>query len=175
MRRTRNAVLNTNVVVEEVDNESRRKALASAKAIAHLLDSSIAVPGTSFRIGLDPLLGLVPGIGDVVSLGLSIPTVFIAIRYGGSWWSIGRMVANLGIDAMVGAIPILGNLFDFGFKANTRNLHILTAILQGSSVRRTPQQMVRSLLTLTIAMILIIAATLVLALYGVSRLLVTFF
>lgn len=93
--------------------------------IARLLDSSIEVPGMGIRIGLDPLLGLVPVVGDAVTAMASLYIIYRAKQMGASSRQIRAMLANVAIDFLVGEIPVLGDLFDFAFKANQRNLIIL--------------------------------------------------
>lgn len=93
--------------------------------IATLMDSAIGIPGTRLRIGLDSIVGLVPGIGDTLALA---PSAYII----GSAWQMGvpkrrlaRMAANTGIDLVIGSIPLLGDIFDVGYKANLKNVAIL--------------------------------------------------
>jgi hypothetical protein len=93
---------------------------------AYVLDSALPIPGTRFRIGLDPILGLVfPGVGDAAGGVLSLGVLFLALQYGVPLWVIARMVGNIGLDAAVGGIPFFGDVFDFGFKANQRNFDML--------------------------------------------------
>ena len=91
--------------------------------LAWLMDGSIALPG-GYRIGLDPIIGLVPGVGDLISTAVSSAIVFHAHRAGVPKATLMRMVANVGVDAAVGAIPLVGDLFDFAFKANRKNLQL---------------------------------------------------
>ena len=93
--------------------------------MARLLDSAVQVPGTRFRIGLDPIIGLVPGIGDVIGAIFSSVIVFQAARLGAPQSTLVRMLANVVVDTLVGEVPLLGDLFDFGWKANTRNIALL--------------------------------------------------
>lgn len=92
---------------------------------ARLLDSAFRIPGTSIRFGLDGLLGLVPGAGDLVGFILSSWIVREAYRLGVPASAIMGMLGNIGVDAVVGSIPILGSIFDVAWKANHRNLAIL--------------------------------------------------
>jgi hypothetical protein len=94
------------------------------------LDNAFRVPGTQIRFGLDPLMGLVPGLGDVAGGLLSAYIVIEAARAGASAPVVLRMLANLGIDMLFAAIPLLGDLFDAGFKANTRNMALLQRHLE---------------------------------------------
>ena len=102
--------------------EQRLKAL---KHISRLLDSAFVLPGTEIRIGLDPILGLVPGLGDLAS-----PLFAIAMLWQGRDLGIPRliqlrMIFNVAIDALVGMLPIAGDIFDFAWKANDRNYALL--------------------------------------------------
>jgi hypothetical protein len=92
---------------------------------ARLLDSAFVVPGTSYRVGLDPILGLVPGLGDLVS-----PLFTVFILWQGRDLGLPRIVQlrmlfNVGVDTLVGALPLVGDLFDFAWKANEMNLALL--------------------------------------------------
>lgn len=92
--------------------------------IARLLDSAYTVPGTNIRLGLDPLLGLIPGAGDAITTLLSFYIVYEAHRGGLPKPALLRMVANIAIDAVVGAVPVLGDFGDIFWRANRRNLAI---------------------------------------------------
>jgi hypothetical protein len=89
------------------------------------LDDGFRVPGTSFRFGLDPILGMVPGIGDAAGAALSASIIATAVRNGVSRFTLLRMATNVAIDATIGVVPILGDLFDAAWKANRRNLDLL--------------------------------------------------
>jgi hypothetical protein len=93
--------------------------------LAMALDSAWGLPGTRFRFGADSLLGLVPGIGDVITLGLSGYLVMEARRLGAPPAMLRRMALNVGLDAAIGAVPLLGDAFDVFFKANRRNMALL--------------------------------------------------
>jgi hypothetical protein len=89
------------------------------------MDSAIRIPGTNVRLGLDPILGLVPGIGDLASALASIYIVLTGIQLGAPRSVVVRMIANIGIDTLVGSVPILGDLFDVGWKSNNRNVALI--------------------------------------------------
>lgn len=95
------------------------------RRLTRLMDSSIRLPGTRYRFGLDPLVGLIPGVGDAIGLGVSLWIVTEARRLGVSGPTLTRMLLNAAADTVVGAIPVLGDLFDAGYKANQRNLELL--------------------------------------------------
>jgi len=88
---------------------------------SRLLDTKFRIPGTDIRFGADFLLGLFPGVGDVISLGMSGILVATMAKNGASGMLVVRMLFNVALDALVGTIPILGNIFDLIYKANYRN------------------------------------------------------
>lgn len=109
-----------------IDPQARKRAARERLVVlTRLLDSAIAVPGLRTRIGLDALLGLVPGVGDLISGALGLYLVAEARQLGASRWLQARMIGNLLIDAAVGAVPVAGDLFDVYFKAHVRNLKLL--------------------------------------------------
>ena len=104
----------------------RSRSLAEVEALAWLLDNSIPVPMTGGRrFGIDAIIGFVPGVGDLVSAGLGLFVVWRGSRMGLPRIVVARMLANSAIDLVVGAIPFVGDAFDFWFKANTRNLGLM--------------------------------------------------
>ena len=99
--------------------------VARLENMADWLDSRFRIPGTNVRFGLDAILGLIPGLGDGV---LALPSAYLimaAQRLGASNWLMARMAANVGIDMVLGAVPLIGDIFDIGFKANRRNIALL--------------------------------------------------
>ena len=93
--------------------------------VARLMDSQFRLPGTRFRFGLDPLLGLLPVVGDLSSLAVSAALLMTMLRHGASGAVVVRMAFNILLDTLIGAIPILGNVFDFAYKSNERNVALL--------------------------------------------------
>lgn len=133
---------------------------------ATVMDTVFTVPGTRFRFGLDPLLGLIPGVGDFMSGGLSAYILYVAAREGVPKSVLLRMLANVAIDTVFGSIPLLGDLFDAWWKANTRNLQLLERNrVHPDSTRRTSTGFVVVLL-FVVALLVIGAVWLVLALLG---------
>jgi hypothetical protein len=104
---------------------TKDKEIERARALARVLDNAVGIPGTRFRIGVDALLGLFPGVGDVLSGVMSGYIVLAAWRRGASASVIGRMLANIGVDTVLGSIPIAGDIFDAAFKSNVRNVQLL--------------------------------------------------
>jgi hypothetical protein len=98
---------------------------ARLRALARLLDSAVQLPGTNVRFGLDAALGLIPGVGDLAGAALSGYIVLAAARMGVPAPVLARMLGNIAVDGMVGAIPLLGDLFDVGFRANLRNAALI--------------------------------------------------
>ncbi|WP_367387911.1 DUF4112 domain-containing protein [Lewinella sp. LCG006] len=90
-----------------------------------LLDNQFRIPGTEIRFGFDFIIGLVPGVGDVVSLGISGMLVSVMARKGASGMVIVKMLWNILLDGVIGSIPILGDIFDLSYRANRRNLTLL--------------------------------------------------
>jgi hypothetical protein len=103
--------------------------LARLEALAHNLDSRYRVPGTKIRFGWDSILGLVPGLGDIATLGPAAYILLEAHRMGAPGSLKARMALNSGIDWVVGSVPVIGDLLDVGIKANRRNVELLKAHL----------------------------------------------
>jgi hypothetical protein len=101
------------------------RGLDALRRWARIFDSAFRIPGTQITFGLDPILGLVPGLGDLASPVLSLFFLWHGLRLGVPKVVFARMVFNALIDAAVGAIPLVGDLFDFGWKANAWNLALL--------------------------------------------------
>jgi hypothetical protein len=93
--------------------------------LAWYLDSSIRIPGTKWTIGLDGLLGLIPGVGDLAAGAISSYILMQAVEKGVSGLVIARMLLNIALDTVIGAIPVVGDIFDFAFKANLRNVNLI--------------------------------------------------
>ena len=108
-----------------MSRSSKSDSLARLEWIGNFLDSSIPLGKSGYRIGVDPLIGLIPVIGDPLSALAGCYIIIEAARLGASRFILGRMMINLGFDALVGAVPILGDFFDFTFKANQRNVQLV--------------------------------------------------
>jgi hypothetical protein len=142
-------------------NSPERMTESRARAYARLLDSAFAIPGTKIRMGLDALVGLIPGGGDVVGAVLSSGIVFMAMRDGVPAPVLWRMVLNIGIDTLIGAVPLLGDLFDVAWKANTKNAELLDRYLEQPKKTTTRSRLLGVLVVLAILLIVvgILAAT----------------
>ena len=106
-------------------SQEREDILRQIRTLSDLLDSKFAIPGTNFRFGLDPIIGLIPGVGDAVTLAFSAYIIAQAQRLGVPRHVMARMVLNVIIDGLLGSIPLVGDVFDVLFKANRRNLKLL--------------------------------------------------
>ncbi len=106
-------------------HESHVRTLAALRKWSVLLDSAFRVPGTNLTFGLDPILGLIPGLGDLTSPLFAALLLVHAVRMRIPRVIQVRMLINAAIDVVIGFIPVLGDLFDFGWKANVRNLALL--------------------------------------------------
>ncbi len=98
--------------------------------LANLMDSAIIIPGTDIRMGLDSLVGLIPGIGDTITMAVSGYIIHRARKHGVSPMILGRMSYNVFIDWIIGIVPFVGDAFDVGWKANIKNVELLKAHLQ---------------------------------------------
>jgi Domain of unknown function (DUF4112) len=107
------------------------------RRLAWLLDDVIRVPGTRIRFGLDPLIGLIPGLGDVLGAIVSSYIVVEAARQGIPRSTLLRMAWNVLLEAAIGVIPLVGDLFDAGWKANQRNVALLERYLTDPTVARS--------------------------------------
>ena len=116
---------------QAADALSAATRLKRLKTIAWAVDGAFRLPGTRFRFGLNSVIGLTPAAGDMLLAGISLYIVHEARKLGVPKEKIARMLANIGVEAAAGAVPILGNLFDMGFKANLRNIAIVEEHLNG--------------------------------------------
>lgn len=107
------------------DAPSGNEHLDRLRVVARVLDDLVAVPGTRMRVGLDGVLGLVPGVGDSVTGAVAFYAMFVAFRLGAPPSVLVRMLGNVLLDLLVGAIPLVGDLFDFAWKANRKNVRLV--------------------------------------------------
>jgi hypothetical protein len=108
-----------------MDAAKRLATLNRIRKLSRLMDTSIRIPVIGFRIGIDPIIGLVPGAGDLVSTAFSAYIIYLATRFGIPRQDLAKMVFNVGLEAVVGTVPLIGDLFDAFYKSNIRNLAIL--------------------------------------------------
>ncbi|RCJ27275.1 hypothetical protein A6S26_12615 [Nostoc sp. ATCC 43529] len=108
-----------------MDAAKRLATLNRIRKLSRLMDTSIRIPLTGFRIGIDPIIGLVPGAGDLISTAFSAYIIFLATRFGIPRQDLAKMIFNVGLETVVGTVPLVGDLFDAFYKSNIRNLAIL--------------------------------------------------
>lgn len=114
---------------------SKEASLRRMQIVANVLDTAFVIPGTKQRVGVDAIVGLVPGVGDVLTTILSSYIIWEARNLGVSRVALARMLANLGIHAAVGSLPLIGDVFDAFFRVNQRNMRIVRSQME----RRTRQ------------------------------------
>jgi hypothetical protein len=147
-------------LVPEVSTLDPRR-MDRLRRVGWLLDNSIPIPGTRFRLGIDQLIGLVPGIGDLIGGALSLYIILEAWRLGVPRGLLARMGWNVAVDTLVGEVPILGDLFDIGFKANIRTLALLDGFAERpAEVRRSSRRFVA---LLVVGLVLLTAGAIALA------------
>jgi len=117
---------------------ARGARIARIDALATLLDTALVIPGTGIRVGLDGLIGLFPVIGDAITSALSLFIVHEAYQLGAPGHVIVRMLGNVALDGALGAVPLVGDAFDVLWRANRRNVRLLTEWLERE--RRTEPQ-----------------------------------
>jgi hypothetical protein len=105
--------------------QSRAARIARIDALATLLDTALVIPGTGIRFGLDGVIGLIPGVGDLITTAMSLYIVREARALGAPLHVIVRMLGNVALDGVVGAVPIVGDAFDVLWRANRRNMRLL--------------------------------------------------
>ena len=138
------------------DRESARGRIAR---VAWLLDNSIPLPGVRFRIGIDAILGLIPGIGDVLGVLLSSYIVREAARAGAPPSVLARMTFNVAVEGIVGMVPFLGDIFDAAWKANQRNLALFDAHLANPQrTRRSSRVFVGLMIVVLVAFLALMGA-----------------
>ena len=125
------------ILSPRIGRDSRALSDESLDILSHLLDDWFRIPGTSIRFGLDGIVGFIPGVGDAIAGIASSVIIIAAWARGISYVTLARMLANWGIEVLLGSVPILGNLFDIAWKANRRNYALLTSsLVNPEGVRR---------------------------------------
>ena len=122
---------------ETISRESSTAlSVGRARVLARALDSAARIPGTNVRFGLDAVLGLVPGLGDVAGAAMGGYFVLLGSRLGAPKPVLARMVLNVALDTLAGVVPVLGDLFDVTWKANTRNMALLERYVERPAATR---------------------------------------
>lgn len=138
--------------------------------LAAILDDLFHIPGTKIRFGLDPIVGLVPGLGDIITGLLSFLIVFAAWQRGLPRVALSRMVINIGIDTLLGAIPVVGDLFDTAWKSNRMNYNLLLRYRAGARRGLVARDwLFFLLLALSIAVTVVVPVVVVIGLFHLFR------
>lgn len=132
--------------------------LSKLRRISRLLDNAITIPGTKISFGLDPILGLLPGGGDTLTGGIAAYIVVEAARMGVSRKVLWKMIGNILIDSFAGTIPVVGDLFDVGWKANVKNIELLEQHLDLAESRKSDKLFLFGLIILLALIVLGFAA-----------------
>ena len=140
-------------VITGNDVASRTKRV---RVLAQLLDSSIPVPGTSWKIGFDPIIGLIPGIGDLIGAVMSGYIILEAVRADVPAVTLVRMLVNVGIDTLLGAVPALGDVFDAAWKSNIMNVALLERHLVATGGAPPKRRNVVGVMVLAVVVLLLI-------------------
>lgn len=139
-------------------NEQPRR--RDIERLARLLDDVVPIPGTRIRVGLDSILGLLPGGGDLLGGALSAWIILAAVRLGAPPAVVARMGANVLVDTVVGAVPVLGDIFDVAWRANRRNVDLLGSYLDAPGPVHRRSRVVLAIVLLVLLAALICAAAL---------------
>lgn len=113
-----------------MNTQERLTNLERIRKLSRLMDTAIRIPGTRFRIGWDPIIGLIPGLGDLIDTAISAYLLFLANQFGLPRNVLGWMLFNIALEAVIGTIPLIGDIFDAFYKSNIRNLALLEKHLQ---------------------------------------------
>lgn len=136
--------------------------------LAELLDSKFTIPGTNVRFGLDPVLGLVPGVGDLAGGLVSLYFLVQAALYEAHLSILVRMTLNILADIVIGSIPLLGEIFDVGWKANTRNARLLDELQKNPSKVKSQSKLI--IWTVVAVSVLLIVALIYLLIWLIDTL-----
>ena len=134
---------------------SRSGPVTRARGLARLLDDLIRIPGTNIGIGIDPIIGLIPGVGDMIGGLMSTYILMVAAQEGVPASVLARMLGNIAVDSLVGIVPVLGDLFDVGMKSNRRNVDLLERYLATPSKTRAASRGIVALILLAAILLVV--------------------
>lgn len=120
--------------IEELPDDVDRAAIKRMQVVAWALDDAIRVPGTDYKVGIDPIVGVLPVGGDAATAAISLYLVAESARLGVAREKLAAMLVNIALDAGIGSIPVVGDLFDAGWKANKRNLALAVEDLAATEI-----------------------------------------
>jgi hypothetical protein len=133
----------------------RSGGLTRARGLARLLDDLIRIPGTNIGVGLDPVIGLIPGVGDVIGGLMSSYILMVAAQEGAPTSILLRMLGNIALDSLVGVVPVIGDLFDVGVKSNRRNVDLLERYLGAPRETKAASRGIVALVFLAVALLVV--------------------
>ena len=142
-------------IVEVVDTRPLPRDLIALQRFAFLMDEAVEIPWVGRRIGIDALLGLIPGVGDAIGAVLSTWVIVAALRHRVPMAKIGRMAVNILLDLGIGSVPILGDIFDFLFEENVYNVDLLLRFRRHD---RQPRSLVAMMAVVGLVLMVVIAA-----------------
>jgi hypothetical protein len=149
------------ILADDTASRTRR-----VRVLAKLLDNSIGIPGTGWKIGFDPIVGLIPGIGDLIGAVLSGYIILEAARAEVPSFTLARMLMNVGIDTVLGAVPALGDVFDAAWKSNTKNVALLERHLSRDGTKTGKRGVGAVMVLVLLALMLIVGAGLALGIFA---------
>jgi hypothetical protein len=114
--------------MNEETNEMNEERLLRLRRLSERLDETFTIPGTNYKIGIDPLIGAIPIIGDLIGAILSTYIIYSGIKMGASPKVVRKMVTNIVIEFIIGSAPLIGDVFDFFWKANKKNVELIEEI-----------------------------------------------
>lgn len=152
---------------EGILGEDPASRIRRVRVLAKLLDNSISIPGTGWKIGFDPIIGLIPGIGDLIGAMLSGYIILEAARAEVPSFTLARMLVNVGIDTVLGAVPAVGDVFDAAWKSNMKNVALLERhLVVPGTADREKRSATSGIVLAVIVLLLILAAGLALGIFA---------
>ncbi|MDC0526410.1 DUF4112 domain-containing protein [Euryarchaeota archaeon] len=137
---------------KEIEEQNEEK-LIRLKLLSNRLDEIITIPGTKYKIGIDPIIGIIPVVGDLLGSIISIYIIYSGSKMGLSSRIVAKMGLNLGLDFVIGLTPFLGDILDMGWKANKRNVELIEKNIKQTSENSTLSNLIIATLTILILVI----------------------
>jgi len=139
-------------MTKEIEEQNEEK-LIRLKLLSNRLDEIITIPGTKYKIGIDPIIGIIPVVGDLLGSIISIYIIYSGSKMGLSSRVVAKMGLNLGLDFVIGLTPFLGDILDMGWKANKRNVELIEKNIKQTSENSTLSNLIIATLTILILVI----------------------
>lgn len=148
--------MSKNATKQTGTRQPQQRGLKQLGHLAKLMDAQFRIPGTDIRFGLDGIIGLIPGAGDLSTFAVSGYMLWIMANNGASGYVLARMTVNILIDALIGAIPFIGDIFDIAFKANMRNLRLMQQYYEEGRHRGSAWKLIIPVLVIVFIIIIVI-------------------